>query len=261
MTEGGGPFRLDGRVALVTGAGSERGIGREIAQAYVRSGARVALADIDGAAARRNAGELGEAAIGVTMDVTDPESVGGAVAEARQRLGPIDILVSNAGITRATPIWTLSLDEFDQVMGINVRGGFICLQAVLPDMRDRGWGRLIWLSSIAGKQGGGVFGAAHYACSKAAVIGLCQGAARELGPYGITSNAIAPGMIDTDIFHAAGAEPARKAEVAERVRTTAPLRRVGLTSDVAAAALFLASEEAGYITGEVMDVNGGAYFD
>ena len=254
------PFRLDGRVALVTGAGSERGIVREIARVYARAGARVAIADVDGLGARRNAAELGDA-IGVPMDVTDPASVAGAVAEARRRLGPIDILVSNAGITRTTALWDVSLEEFDRVMGINVRGGFICMQAVLPDMRTRGWGRVIWLSSIAGKQGGGIFGTAHYACSKAALIGLCQGAARELGPYGITSNAIAPGMVDTEIFQAAGATSERKAEVAERVRTTVPARRVGVTADIAAAALFLASEEASYVTGEVMDVNGGAYFD
>ena len=260
MTDGQ-PFRLAGRVALVTGAGSGRGIGREIARTYVRAGALVALADIDGEGAHRNAAELGESAIGLGMDVTDPASVAGAVVEVRQRFGPIDILVCNAGITRSTALWDVSLEEFDQVMGINVRGGFICMQAVLPDMRARGWGRLIWLSSIAGKQGGGIFGSGHYACSKAALIGLCQGAARELGPYGITSNAIAPGMIDTEIFQAAGATVERKAEVAEGVRTTVPARRVGVTADIGAAALFLASEEAGYVTGEVMDVNGGAYFD
>ena len=260
MTDGD-PFRLDGRVALVTGAGSGRGIGREIARTYARAGARVALVDIDGDGARRNADGLGEPAIGLRMDVTDPDSVAGTVGEVRQQLGPVEILVCNAGITRSTALPDLSLEEFDQVMSINVRGAFVCMQAVLPDMRARGWGRLIWLSSIAGKQGGGIFGSAHYACSKAALIGLCQAVAREVGPDGVTSNAIAPGMIDTDIFQAAGATSERKAEVGERVRTTVPVRRVGVTADVGAAALFLASEEAGYVTGEVMDVNGGAYFD
>jgi len=146
-------------------------------------------------------------------------------------------------------------------MAINVRGTFACLAAVLPDMRERGWGRVIMLGSQAGKQGGGVFGAAHYACSKAALRGLCQGAARELGPFGITCNVIAPGMIDTDIFLAAGATPERRDEIAARVAATAPVRRAGRPADVAAAALYLASEEAGYVTGEVLDVNGGAYFD
>jgi NAD(P)-dependent dehydrogenase (short-subunit alcohol dehydrogenase family) len=254
-------FRLDGRVALVTGAGSERGIGREIALAYAGAGALVALADLDAEGARRNAAQAGAGAVGVGLDVTDPASVAAAVGVVRERLGPIDILVCSAGITRSTALWDISIEEFDQVMAVNVRGGFICLGAVLPDMRARGWGRLIWLSSQAGKQGGGVFGSTHYACSKAALVGLCQGAARELGPFGITSNAIAPGMVDTEIVVSAGATPEQKALIAAQVAATAPVRRVGLPGDIAAAALFLVSDQAAYVTGEVMDVNGGAYFD
>jgi NAD(P)-dependent dehydrogenase (short-subunit alcohol dehydrogenase family) len=256
-----GPFRLDGRVALVTGAGSARGIGREVATTLARAGARAALADLDGEGARRNAAEAGAGAIGLALDVTDAASVSAGVAEVRERLGPVDVLVCAAGISRSTPIWEIGLDEFDQVMAINVRGTFACLAAVLPDMRERGWGRVIMLGSQAGKQGGGVFGAAHYACSKAALRGLCQGAARELGPFGITCNVIAPGMIDTDIFLAGGATSERRDEIAARVAATAPVRRAGQPADVAAAALYLASEEAGYVTGEVLDVNGGAYFD
>jgi 2-hydroxycyclohexanecarboxyl-CoA dehydrogenase len=255
------PFRLDGRVALVTGAGSARGIAREIARVFARAGARVALADLDGEGARRNAAELGSGAIGLAMDVADAASVGGAVLEVEDRLGPVDVLVCSAGISRATPIWDIDMDEFDHVMAINVRGTFACLRAVLPGMRERGWGRVIMLGSQAGKQGGGVFGAAHYACSKAALRGLCQGAARELGPFGITCNVVAPGMIDTDIIVAAGATPEQRDQIAERVAATAPVRRAGHPGDIAAAALYLASEEAGYVTGEVLDVNGGAYFD
>lgn len=254
------PFRLDGRVALVTGGGSPRGIGRAIGIAYAAAGARVALADLDEAGARRNAAELGETGLGLGVDVADPTSVAQAVAEIRSRLGPVDILVNAAGITRSRPVWELSLEEFDQVMAINVRGGFICLRVVLEDMRQRSWGRVIWLSSVAGKQGGGVFGSSHYAASKAAVIGLCQGVARELGPYGVTSNAIAPGLTLTGMV-AAASSPELEAEIHEQVRRTVPLRRAGEPVDIAAAALFLASDEAGYITGEVVDVNGGAYFD
>ena len=127
-------------------------------------------------------------------------------------------------------------------------------------MKDRLWGRVIWLSSVAGKQGGGIFGSTHYATSKAAVIGLCQGAARELGPFGITSNAIAPGLTLTGMV-AAASTLEREAEILERVRASVPLRRAAEPEDVAAAALFLASDEASYITGEILDVNGGAYFD
>ena len=154
----------------------------------------------------------------------------------------------------------LSVEEFDRLLAINLRGGFLCLRAVVEGMVERRWGRLVWMSSIAGKQGGGVFGTSHYAASKAGVIGLCQGAARELAPYGITSNAIAPSFVQTGLLaRTAGAEAERAAD--ERARAAVPAGRSAVPEDVAAAALFLASEEAGYITGEVMDVNGGSYFD
>jgi 3-oxoacyl-[acyl-carrier protein] reductase len=254
------PFRLDGRVAFVTGAGSADGIGQAIASVYAAAGAAVALADQDTAGAEQNARAIGDRALGVHVDVTQPGSVAAAVAVVERELGPVDILVNNAGITRSTVLWETSLAEFDQVLAINLRGGFVCLQAVLAGMMTRRWGRVIWLSSIAGKQGGGVFGTAHYAASKAGVIGLCQAAARQLGPYGITSNAIAPGMVLTGLLPRTGG-----AEMAERLRQdverNTPLRRVATTRDIANAALFLASDAASYITGEIMDVNGGAYFD
>jgi NAD(P)-dependent dehydrogenase (short-subunit alcohol dehydrogenase family) len=254
------PFRLDGRVALVTGAGSARGIGRSVGAAFLAAGARVALLDLDAHGTRRNAAELGDEVLAVAADVTDPVSVGRAVDEVRTRLGPVEVLVNSAGLTRSRPLWEVPLEEFDQVMAVNVRGGFVCLQAVVSGMKERGWGRVIWLSSVAGKQGGGIFGSTHYAASKAAVIGLCQGAARELGPFGITSNAIAPGLTLTGMV-AAASSPELEAEILERVRASVPLRRAAEPEDVAAAALFLASDEAAYITGEILDVNGGAYFD
>jgi NAD(P)-dependent dehydrogenase (short-subunit alcohol dehydrogenase family) len=244
------------RIALVTGAGSERGLGNAIARALARAGAEVILSDIDVDGARRNAAAIGARARALALDVTSEESVAEAVREA----GRVDVLVNNAGITQRRAIWELSIDEFDRMLAINLRGGFLCLSAVVKGMMERRWGRVIWISSVAGKQGGGIIGTAHYAASKAAVIGLCQAAARELGPYGITSNAIAPGFILTGIATRAVDAQAER-EMDEKISAEAPMRRSGLPDDVAAAAAFLASEEAGYITGEVMDVNGGIHFD
>jgi 3-oxoacyl-[acyl-carrier protein] reductase len=247
---------LTGKVALVTGAGSSRGLGNAIARSLAGAGATVVLADVDLDGAARNAALIGEAARAVLMDVTDERSVQAGVHE----IGRVDILVNNAGITQRTPIWELSIADFDRLLSINLRGGFVCLKAVVAGMMTRRWGRIIWISSVAGKQGGGIIGTAHYAASKAGVIGLCQAAARELGPYGITSNAIAPGFILTGIAtKAIGADQER--ELDRTISDAAPVGRSGQPEDVANAALFLASPEASYVTGEVMDVNGGIYFD
>ena len=247
---------LTGKVALVTGAGSSRGLGNAIARSLAGAGATVVLADVDIEGAARNAALIGEAARAVLMDVTDERSVQAGVRE----IGRVDILVNNAGITQRTPIWELSIADFDRLLSINLRGGFVCLKAVVAGMMTRRWGRIIWISSVAGKQGGGIIGTAHYAASKAGVIGLCQAAARELGPYGITSNAIAPGFILTGIAtKAIGADQER--ELDRAISDAAPVGRSGQPEDVANAALFLASPEASYVTGEVMDVNGGIYFD
>lgn len=256
-------FRLDGQAALITGAGSERGIGREIGLAYAAAGAAVGLADVDEDGVRDAAQTVraaGGEAVPLRMDVTDPGSVSAAVAVFERELGPVDILVNSAGISRSTPIWEIGLEEFDLIMGTNVRGGFLCLKAVLPGMMQRRRGRVIWLSSVAGKQGGGIFGTSHYATSKAAVIGLCQAAARELGPYGITSNAIAPGFVDTGIVARSGSQELED-QVRMSVAGSTPLRRTGTAKDIACAALYLASDAAAYVTGEILDVNGGSYFD
>src|SRR5207302_4247119 len=247
---------LVGKVALVTGAGSATGLGNAIARALATAGAEVVLSDIDIDGPRRNAPAIGTAGRAVFMDGTDESSVQAAVRE----IGPVDILVNNAGVTQRMPIWELSTEDFDRLLSINLRGGFLCLRAVVAGMMARRWGRIIWISSVAGKQGGGIIGTAHYAASKADVIGLCQAAARELGPYGITSNAIAPGFILTGIAtKAIGADQER--ELDRAISDAAPARRSGQPEDIANAALFLASPEASYVTGEVMDVNGGIYFD
>src|SRR5436853_5370705 len=242
---------LVGKVALVTGAGSATGLGNAIARALATAGAEVVLSDIDIDGATRNAAAIGSAGRAVFMDVTDESSVQAAVRE----IGPVEILVNNAVVTQSMPIWELSTEDFDRLLSINLRGGFLCLRAVVAGMMARRWGRIIWISSVAGKQGGGIIGTAHYAASKAGVIGLCQAAARELGPYGITRNAIPPGFIPTGIApNARDANP--EAELDRTISDTAPVRRSGVPEDVANAALFLASAEASYVTGEVIDVNG-----
>jgi 3-oxoacyl-[acyl-carrier protein] reductase len=244
------------RVALVTGAGSATGLGNAIARALATAGAQVVLTDIDIDGASRNAAAIGAAARALYMDVTDESSVQAAIRE----IGRVDILVNNAGVTQRMPIWDLSTEDFDRVLSINLRGGFLCLRAVVAGMMARRWGRVIWISSVAGKQGGGIIGTAHYAASKAGVIGLCQAAARELGPYGVTSNAVAPGFILTGIATKA-LDANQEAELDRRISAMAPVRRSGVPEDVANAVLFLASPEASYVTGEVIDVNGGIYFD
>jgi NAD(P)-dependent dehydrogenase (short-subunit alcohol dehydrogenase family) len=256
-------FRLDGRVALITGAGSDRGIGRATALLFAAAGAAVGLVDVDEAGVQANVRAVeaaGGRAVGSAADVADEAAVNRAVAAVEAALGAIDILVAAAGITRNTSLWETSPAEFDRLFGVNVRGSFLCVRAVLPGMMERRRGRLIFLSSVAGKQGGGVFGSTGYATTKAALIGLCQGAARELGPYGITSNAIAPGMVMTGLL-AKSSDQATEDAIHARVVATTPLRRAADAEDVALAALYLASDAASFVTGEILDVNGGAYFD
>ena len=255
-------FRLDGRVVLVTGAGQEGGIGHAIGLACAMAGATVGLADVNEAgleAVTRGITSAGGEATSLLMDVTDQASVSEAVDRLAEAYGPVDVLVNNAGLSSPTPLWDIDLEEFDRVMNVNARGGFVCLKSVLPAMMDRRRGRIVWISSLAGRQGGGVFGTTHYAASKAAVIGLCQAAARELGPYGITSNAIAPGLVDTGLLARASSQEFED-RVKEQVETSVPLGRVGTGEDVANAAVYLASDASAYVTGEVIDVNGGAYF-
>jgi NAD(P)-dependent dehydrogenase (short-subunit alcohol dehydrogenase family) len=256
-------LRLDGRVALVTGGASPRGIGRAISRRLAAAGAQVVVADLDAVGACETAelcGREGLPGLGVELDVTNEASVEAAFGRAVERFGTVHILVNNAGISRSTPAWEIEPAEFDEMIAVNLRGGFLCARAAMPLMMRQRWGRLVWLASVAGKQGGGVFGSAHYAASKAAVIGLCQGLARQLGPLGITSNAVAPGLIDTEIA-ARTMAPGEFASWRERIVSGLPARRIGTPEDVAAAVHYLCTNAASYITGEIVDINGGMYFD
>jgi 3-oxoacyl-[acyl-carrier protein] reductase len=248
-------MRLQDKVALVTGAG--RGIGLAIARAFVREGACVALCDLDAPALKRAEAEMQGLAgqtVAYRMDVTSREQIQAVVDDLLGRFGRIDILVNNAGIYEVLPFEEISTERWDRLLDVNLKGALFCCQAVAPPMKRQRTGRIINIASSAGKTGGTLAGA-HYAVSKAGLICLAKQLARELGPFDITANAIAPGRIDTPMIQASSPEE----NEAFRLRT--PLGRLGTPEDVANAALFLASDEASFITGEIMDVNGGLVID
>jgi 3-oxoacyl-[acyl-carrier protein] reductase len=242
---------VDGRVALVTGAG--RGIGRATALALARAGAHVAVhyhTSGDGAEATvREIAGLGRRALAVQADVADSAHVTAMVEAVLREMGCIDILVNNAGTASRVATAELTEAEWDRVVNVNLKGAFLCVREVLPTMTARRWGRIINISSIAGQTGGRL--GAHYAAAKAGLLGLTKFLARELAPWGITVNAVAPSGIPTDLLYRAGVDTA---ELAER-----PVGRAGTPEEVAAAVVFLASEAAGYITGQTISLNGGLW--
>ncbi|MCT4682664.1 MAG: L-iditol 2-dehydrogenase [Roseicyclus sp.] len=253
--------RLSGKSALITG--SARGIGRAFAEAYVREGARVAIADIDIARARDTAAEIGEAAIAVELDVTKQESIDAAVAETVAAFGQIDILINNAAIFSAAPIVEIDRADYSRVFDINVAGTLFTLQAVARHMIERGIkGRIINMASQAGRRGESLV--ATYCATKAAVISLTQSAGLNLIAHGINVNAIAPGVVDgehwdgVDAFFAKyeGKAPGqKKREVGEAV----PYGRMGRAEDLTGMAVFLASDEAEYIVAQCYNVDGGQW--
>ncbi|QKV19162.1 L-iditol 2-dehydrogenase [Oricola thermophila] len=250
--------RLEGKSALITGAA--RGIGRAFAEAYVREGARVAVADIDIVRARETAAEIGYTAIAVEMDVTSQESIDAAIAETVGRFGAIDILVNNAAVFTAAPIVEIDREDCRRVFDINFGGTLFTLQAVARHMIARGGGKIINMASQAGRRGEPLV--AVYCATKAAVISLTQSAGLDLIRYGINVNAIAPGVVDgehwdgVDAFFAKYENKApgqKKKEVGEAV----PFGRMGRAEDLTGMAVFLASDEANYIVAQTYNVDGG----
>ena len=247
--------RFDGRVAVVTG--SARGIGAATARRFAEEGAAVAVLDLDQEAAEKSAAELGAgAAVGLACDVSDAASVETAVGAVVEQLGKIDVLVNNAGVTRDNLLFKMSEDDWDTVMNVHLRGSFLMSREVQKHMVAAKYGKIVNLSSVSAL---GNRGQANYSAAKMGLQGFTRTLALELGPFGINVNAIGPGFIVTDMTDATarrvGVEPEnfRKA-AAERN----PVRRVGYPEDIAAAAAFLCSEEASFITGQTLYVDGGA---
>ena len=251
--------RLQDMNALITGAA--RGIGLAFARAYVAEGARVAIADIDGARARDAAAELGDAAIALEMDVTRQTSIDAAVAEAVERLGGIDILVNNAAIFSAAPIVEIAREDYQRLFDVNVGGTLFTLQAVARHMIERGdGGKIINMASQAGRRGESLV--AVYCATKAAVISLTQSAGLNLIEHGINVNAIAPGVVDGEHWDHVDSLFARYENLAlgekkRRVGAAVPFGRMGRAEDLTGMAVFLASAEADYIVAQTYNVDGG----
>ncbi len=251
---------MDVRVAVVTGCASPRGIGYATALRLGSPDTRLALLDIaDGAleeAATAIAAETGAETLPIRCDVSVPAQVESAVSEVLAHFGRVDALVNNAGITAPTSLAEITEAEWDRIFSVNVKGLFLVTQGVLGHMRAQRYGRIVNLSSVSAKRGGGVFGGAHYSAAKAAVLGFTKAVAREAAADGVTCNAVAPGLIDTDITEGKLVGERRRQVLAE-----IPVGRIGEPGDVAAAIDFLCSSQASYITGEEIDVNGGMHFD
>jgi NAD(P)-dependent dehydrogenase (short-subunit alcohol dehydrogenase family) len=238
-----------GRVALVTGA--FRGLGLSTAERLATRGASVAVHVRDSERAQIAAGRLGERGFAVSGDLGSPSDLQAVVARTLDRFGRLDILVNNAAVALSTRFDKITEEEWRRTFEINVTAVFLLLRAALPAMREQRYGRIINLSSTAGKTVS-TLGGAHYTASKAALLGLTRAAAKELGPYGITVNAVCPGLFDTELTRE-NATP----EQLEAIAKTFPIRRLGDPFEVADLICFLASEAAGYITGASLDINGG----
>ena len=241
-------FDLSGKFAVVTGAAA--GIGEVIAMRLSSAGATVCIADIDGAAAAAAAERIGHGAQSIAVDIANSASVDRMVATILERNKVIDILVNNAGLAgKAAPIWEQTDTDWREVMDVNISGPFYLCRAVLPHMRSRGYGRVINIASVAGKEGNPNM--APYSASKAALIGLTKSIAKEVASEGICVNAVSPAVIRTKILEQL--TPAQVAYMVERI----PMKRTGQPEEVAAVVHFLASADCSFVTGQCYDVSGG----
>jgi 3-oxoacyl-[acyl-carrier protein] reductase len=248
-------MKLKDRVAIITGAA--RGIGKAIALTFVREGAKIVLVDVDKERLETLKNEIKKnrrEVMTLSCDITKSPEVQAMVNQVKRAFGRIDILVNNAGIIRRGTIETVTEEDWDRVIEVNLKGTFNCCKAVVDSMKKQSYGKIVNVSSIAGKMGD-ITSAPGYGPSKAGVDALTKTLARQLAPYGINVNAVSPHAIETEMS-AQWSEERRKEIIA-----SIPLGRLGKPEDVAEAVLFLVSEEASFITGEILDVNGGALMD
>jgi 2-hydroxycyclohexanecarboxyl-CoA dehydrogenase len=245
-----------GSTAIVTGGAS--GIGLGITERLARDGAKVSVFDLDLEQAERAAQAIrdaGGAAIACQVDVSDRAQVDEAVERTRRSLGPVLVLVNGAGKDGFDPIMDITTELWERIIAVNLTGTFHCIQSVLPDMLDANWGRIVNISSSSAQTG--AVHMAHYSASKGGMIALTKTLALELGPRGITVNTIPPGAIDTPMSRRAAAEGRFGGGTLEDVGRHLPVKRIGVVDDIAGACAYLVSDEAGYVTGQVIGVNGG----
>ncbi|WP_145943410.1 SDR family NAD(P)-dependent oxidoreductase [Corynebacterium glyciniphilum] len=252
------PSEIGQRTAVVTGAASPRGIGRATARRYAREGWAVVILDLDEASVKAAVesiiSEFEVPTAGFSCDVTSEDSVASAArAITDSGLPAVGALANIAGIPSPSSFEGLELDEWNRVIAVNLTGSFLTSKAFVPQMIAGDYGRIVNMSSVTAQHGGGVFSKTAYAAAKAGVIGLTRGLARELAEHGITVNAVAPGVVDTDIR--AGSDNENERRLAEAV----PLRRQGTPDEMAALFVWLSSHDAGYITGTTQNINGGSY--
>ena len=247
-----------GQVVIVTGAGSPKGIGRVIARTFARQGAQLIIADMDKKGMDETVeiiqGEGGKAD-GVLLDVTSKESVDAMVDYIMKKYGRIDVLVNNAGISQKVTVADMTLEDMERIFKVNMFGLFLVTQACMKPMVAAKYGRIVNLSSVSAKRGGGIFGGAHYSAAKAGVLAFAKNLSREISKDGVTINSVCPGLINTEIWKSLD-----KSSV-EKILDDIPMRRPGETQEVADTIVFLASKEASYITGEEIDINGGSHLE
>ena len=250
------------RTAVITGATSEQGIGIAVARRYAREGWAVVILDLDGEKSAKVASDIGNQfaipTFGYGIDVTSEESVAAAqqavAAEVASRsLPPVGALANVAGITSPVPFLETTLELWNKVMAVNATGTYLVTKAFLPAMIDNGWGRIVNMSSVSAQRGGGVFGKVPYSSAKAAVLGFTKALAREVADSGVTVNAVTPGAVDTNIR--VGSTDEQEAKLARDI----PIGRTATTEEVAAVMTFLSSEDASYLTGTTVDINGGSH--